>query len=118
MYNIGRELIMENMPEKVGRIYRMKIPIFSGPSNLPETIDFYDRVVKILRLEGEFVIYTTLAVSRSDVIADHFNRNGYKFHKTFKPLQLATEITTKELPLFISWPITTPDFFRVLKGEI
>jgi len=123
---------MENdMSEKVGRIYKMVIRydwaiwprsiqegvIVSRAEGNPTEL-MYERVVKILRLEGDSVIYTTLAVSRNDIIFDFVPHNGYKFHKTYKPFQSATEIPLKDLPLFISWPLTTPDFFRVLNGEI
>ena len=88
--------------KRMGAIYRVGTP--------PD-----EAIIKLLRMEGEYVMLSTLAESDGDSLLGL--DIGYKVHKNWKPLRKGILVPPEELPLYLNWPYKTRDYFKALKGD-
>jgi hypothetical protein len=86
----------------MGSIYRIGTP--------PD-----EAIIKLLKIEGDYIMISTLAESDGDSLLDH--DLSYKVHKNYQPLKRGRLVPLKELPLYLGWPYKTPAYYKALKGE-
>jgi hypothetical protein len=98
------------MAKRVGKIYKVA-HVYTDDAN--SSVSECEILIRIIRVEGEYVLISTLAES----VAGLTETLGYKVSKTFRPLLEAPEVPPKELPLYLSWPYKTTAYYTALKGD-